>query len=190
MQKADFIIKENLANSISSILQKQYQKNSTNHNHLDYIELLRDPKQVAQKFIQLVGNAQHEVLVFVKPPFSGSRDKLEKQTSSEIEALKINITCKSLYEISKNKKEREWQFKQIDMAARYGEHARIIDDLPLKMSVFDESKVLFAMEDYHPTKNLQTSLVIEHRSLAKSLKILFETLWFKGQDYHNILKID
>jgi len=57
------------------------------------------------------------------------------------------------------------------------------------MAVFDGSKVIFAMEDFHPSKNYQTSLVIENLALAKSMKILFETLWEKGRDYHDLLKI-
>lgn len=188
-QKADFIIKENLAKSISSVLQNEFKKNSNNNDPLDYIELLKDPKQVAQRFMGLVETAEKEILAFVKPPFSNPKKKLEKQTSKAVEAIYRNVVCKALYEIGGNKQDIEWQYNQIDIATKAGEHSRVIESLPLKLSIFDESKVIFAMEDYHPTENRQTSLVIEHKALAKSLKILFETLWEKGKDYKELLKL-
>jgi sugar-specific transcriptional regulator TrmB len=189
-QKAELTAKENLANSISSILQQEFIISSTNQNPLDYIELLKDPKHVAHRFMELVEKSQNEILVFVKPPFSNPKEKLEKQTSKGIEAVQRKIVCKALYEISKGKQEREWQFEQIDMASKAGEHSRIIESLPLKLAIFDESKVIFAMEDYHPAKGRQTSLVIKHHALAKGLKILFDTLWKAGRDYHDLLKIE
>jgi len=188
-QKAEFSIKKNLVKSISSTLQEQYLKGSNNQDPLDYIELLKDPKQVARRFMRLVSSAKKEILIFIRPPFSNPKKKLEKQADEGIEALQRDVTCKALYEISKNREEREWTFVQADRSAKAGEHSRIIEELPLKMAVFDGSKVIFAMEDFHPSKNYQTSLVIENLALAKSMKILFETLWEKGRDYHDLLKI-
>ena len=188
-QKAEFTIKENLAKSVFPILKKQYTENITNQDPLDYIKLYREPNQVSQQYINLIADSQREILVFTKPPFSKSADRLKQQNTEEIKAIKRNVTYKALYEIDINDKNTVWKFKQINSVAKAGGESRIIEELPLKMAIFDERKVIFAMEDYHPTKNLYTSLVIEHRALAKSLKIIFNTLWHKSQDYHDFLEI-
>lgn len=186
-QRLDFSLKEKNARLLGDLLQKKYLEGSNNRDPLDYIELLRDPQQVARMVIQLVAGATSEILVFVKPPFSNPKDRLEKQNVETTSALKSEVDCQTLYQIGAEGDERKWQFRQIDHAVKNGEKARIIDELPLKMVIVDESKVIFAMEDYHITQNRQTSLLIEHHALARSLKILFETLWAQGRDYHELL---
>lgn len=185
-QKAEIVVKENLATSISHFLQQQYLGNSLDQDPLDYIELWRNPLQVADRFLRLVNDANREILVFVKAPYSNPKKKLEEQTSKSIEAAERRIVCRAIYEIADNEQEREWQFEQIDVAVKAGEQARIIDKLPIKMAIFDETEVIFAMEDYHLTKSRQTSLVIKHSSLAMCLKILFETIWSNARDYKEL----
>ncbi len=187
-QKAEFVIKERIASAVSNALKSEFEKGISNNDPLDYIELLRDPKQVSRRVMELVTGAQQEILVFVKPPFSNPKRELEKQNDESIEASKRQIEIRALYEIPESPEEKEWMLGQILRSAREGEKARIIDKLPLKMVIVDELKVIFAMEDYHKTTSRQTSLVIEHHALASSLTILFETLWERGRDYHSMIK--
>ena len=186
-QRAAIILKENLASSISPFLQQRYIEHSSNQDPLDYIELWRNPSQVAQRFLKLVDDAQREILVLVKPPYSNPKKKLEEQTFKSVEAAERKLACRAIYEISTEPQERKWEAEQIKIAVEAGEQARIIEKLPLKMAIFDGTKVIFAMEDYHPTLSRQTSLVIEHHALAQCLKILFETLWSNSRDWHELL---
>jgi HTH-type transcriptional regulator, sugar sensing transcriptional regulator len=186
-QKAEFVIKEKIAQAVSSSLKSVYDKGVSSNDPLDYIELLRDPKQVSRRVMELVSSAQREILVFVKPPFSNPKKELEKQNEISIEVIRRKVECRALYEIPKEPEETEWMLGQILLSAREGEIARVIDSLPLKMVVVDEAKVVFAMEDFYKTRSHQTSLVIEHHALAIGLKILFETLWQKGRDYQELI---
>jgi HTH-type transcriptional regulator, sugar sensing transcriptional regulator len=187
-QKAEFVVKEKIAASISAALKSEFEKGISNNDPLDYIELLRDPKQVSRRVMELVAGAQREILVFVKPPFSNPKRELEKQNDESIEAVRRQIDIRAIYEIPQASEEVEWMLGQIVRSAREGEKARVIDKLPLKMVIVDELKVIFAMEDFHKTASWQTSLVIEHHALASSLKILFETLWARGRDYQEMTK--
>jgi hypothetical protein len=54
----------------------------------------------------------------------------------------------------------------------------------MKLAIFDEKTVIFTMEDPLLKKPSVTTLIIQHRSLAKTLKILFNSLWEKAADYH------
>ncbi len=49
--------------------------------------------------------------------------------------------------------------------------------------------VLFALEDPVQRKTSPTSLVIQHQSLARALKIVFETMWQLAEN-HRVLKGD
>jgi len=185
-QKAEFDSKEKLIQTLTSSLAEIYRKGSLNNDPLDYIELLRDPQQVARRVMQLVAGAEREILVFVKPPFSNPKKELEKQNEESIEAAQRNVDCRAIYEIPSDPQEVAWMLGLIDRSARAGEKSRVIETLPLKMAIVDECKVVFAMEDYHKTRSYQTSLLIEHHALAKGLKMLFETLWEKARDYHEL----
>jgi hypothetical protein len=50
------------------------------------------------------------------------------------------------------------------------------------MMIFDEKIVVFILEDPIHHKPSRTTQIIEHRSLARSLKILFETIWERADD--------
>ncbi len=182
-QKTDILSKETLAKALAQTLTDHFKKGSTNNDPLDYIELLRDPQQVARKVMQLVSEAQSEILAFVKPPFSNPKRELEKQNEKSIQASARHIAIRAIYEIPKGDEEAIWMLGQIERSVESGEQARVIDNLPLKLVIVDEHKVVFAMEDYLKTKSQQTSLLIEHHALAQGLKILFETLWEKAWDY-------
>ena len=54
----------------------------------------------------------------------------------------------------------------------------------MKMAIFDEEVVMFALQDPVTKQVSLTTQIVEHRALAKSLKILFEALWERAQDYH------
>jgi sugar-specific transcriptional regulator TrmB len=185
-QKAEFAAKEKIAISLVGNLKSKFEKGLSNNDPLEYIEMLRDPKQVSQRVMNLVAGARNEILVFVKPPFSNPKEELERQNEESIEAIKRHIEIKALYEIPESPEEIRWMLGQIRRSAREGEQARVIERLPMKMIVVDEGKVIFAMEDFHKTKTHQTSLVIEHHALAMSLKISFETLWSLGRDYNDL----
>lgn len=67
------------------------------------------------------------------------------------------------------------------------EEATVLKGLPMKIAIFDSRIVIFALEDPVSKQTSLTSQIVEHPALAESLKILFQTLWERAEDYH-ILK--
>ena len=90
-------------------------------------------------------------------------------------------------EIPTDEEEKRWLTEFTDIAVKAGEEARVLKELPMKVSVYDSKTVMFFMEDPISGKVSLTAQVIEHQAMAKSLKILFETLWEKADDYHGFL---
>ncbi len=163
-------------------------KNSRNENTpLDYIEIMKNPHQIHKRFIALVDNAKEEILAFVRPPYSGARKKLEEQNEQQTTLLRGGLVVKGIYEIPRDKEEMEWRYKIVDRMSKRGEESRVAKSLPMKMFVFDEKIAMYALEDPISGETFLTMQVVEHRALAKSLKMLFYHIWEQAEDYH-ILK--
>ena len=175
------------ADDVINSLVPIYEKGLSDHSPLEYIEIIKDPYQMHKKFVQLVAETREEHLAFVKPPYSGARERIEEHFAQQVEPLRQGIRIRGIYEIPKDKEEIEWWFKTIDTAAKHGEEARVIKELPMKMAIFDERIVMLALEDPVSKQISLTTQIVEHRSLAKGLKVLFETFWEQAEDYH-ILK--
>lgn len=163
-------------------------RNSRNEDTpLDYIEIMKNPHQIHKRFIELVGKAKEEILAFVRPPYSGPRKKLEEQNEQQTTLLRGGLIIKAIYEIPRDKEEMEWRYKIIDRMSKRGEESRVSKSLPMKMFVFDEKIAMYALEDPISGETFLTMQVVEHRALAKSLKMLFYHIWEQAEDYH-ILK--
>ena len=61
-----------------------------------------------------------------------------------------------------------------------GEEARFVEELPLKLVIIDETVVMFGMEDPVGGSSELTLAVVEHRALAKVLKLAFDAVWEQG----------
>jgi sugar-specific transcriptional regulator TrmB len=165
-------------------LRPLYQRTRQESNPLEYIEVIKDPYQIHKRFMQLVAEAKEEILVFTKPPFSRSPEQRDEHLHQETEVLKRGIRGRCIYEIPTDEDERRWLSEHIKGAVRAGEEARVLKDVPMKMAIFDSRIVLFALADPVSKEPSLTSQIVEHRDLARSLKILFESLWEKAEDYH------
>jgi HTH-type transcriptional regulator, sugar sensing transcriptional regulator len=164
-------------------LKPLYHNSRSNGNPMDYIEIIKDPFQIHKKFIELIGEARREVLIFSKAPYTGPREVLKEQTDKQSEPLRKGITIKTIYEIPSEKNELEWWYNDIVAAVGLGEKARVIKTLPMKMVVIDEMVVMLPMEDPISSKTSFTAQIITHNGLAKTLKYSFETLWEQAENY-------
>jgi predicted transcriptional regulator len=178
--------KENIKSLITE-LRPQYEKSRLETNPLDYIQIIKDPYQIHKRFMQLLAQGKEEILVITKPPFSGPREKLEEQVGQGSDTSKRGIRVRCIYEIARDEDERRWQLEMIKRAVSAGEEARVSEELPMKMAIFDSSVVMYWLEDPVSQQTSLTAQVVVHHSLAKGLRMLFETLWELAQDYH-ILK--
>jgi len=183
-----YIERKKIIQKATLVLRRKFEsKNKNGFNSsgpLEFIEIIKDPYQIHKRFEELIAVAKREVMVFTKPPYTGSREILEEQTEKQIEPLQRGIRIRGIYEIPGDKGEFEWWYNDIDTAARHGEEARVIKELPMKMAIFDERIVMLPLEDPLSTGTSLTTQVVEHQSLAKGLTILFNTLWEQAENYH------
>jgi sugar-specific transcriptional regulator TrmB len=181
LEKAE-TIKRNIGQMMKE-LRPQFEESRLETNPMEYIETIKDPYQMHKTFMRLLAGMKRELLICMKPPYSGPKERLEEQIEQETEPLQRGMRIRGIYEIPKDTEEIEWWFKSMDTAAKHGEECRVIKELPMKMAIFDEEIVMLTLEDPVSERTSLTTQIVQHRTLAKGLKILFETLWEQAEDY-------
>ncbi len=137
---------------------------------LEYIEVLRDQAAVNERFSELQASVKNEILVFTKPPYA-----TPPQENTEGLVVSRQHIVRSIYEFS--------AFDDPDFVEgvrafiEAGEEARFVPELPLKLVIIDETIVMFGMQDPIEGSSDLTIVVVEHSSLAQTLKLAFNATW-------------
>ncbi len=145
---------------------------------LEYIEVLRDPGAINERFAELQAQIRTEILVFTKPPYA-------TPPQENVEGLEVTRThvARSVYETSAL--DDPAVAAGIHRFIAEGEEARFVDALPLKLVIIDETIVMFGMEDpvaggVTRRSGDLTIMVVEHPALARTLKLAFLATWESG----------
>ena len=139
--------------------------------------------------MSLKNAAEHELIAFVKPPFAheGNKSKLERQEEVDSDKLEMGIISKAIYEIPKGEN-ISFLIPHIQRSIKAGEEAKMLEEVPIKLHIFDERFVLMALKNSDNSNTKLTMISIEHPDLAKAHKILFDYMWQKAipfKDYQN-----
>ena len=179
----DLAEKENMANNVLKILTSIYEQREERDNPLDYIEVLKDKNQIKERWLTFQKNAKKEILVFNKPPYALS---LAENLNYEVDILRKKIKCRGIYEYMEIMGSKEDQIQTISSSISEGEEARIVRELPMKMSIFDENITMFALSDPISLKPSLTTMIIIHPCFAITLKCVFECLWEKAMTFEDL----
>lgn len=138
----------------------------------EVIQVIRSPRGVSERFDRLQLEAERQIDGFVKAPIYGRQGNpaLEK-------ALRRGVRVRAIYERAVLEVAHikpyfaDWITK--------GEEARVYDgELPHKLVIFDQLSVLIPLT----MPGDQTRMLFtRHPELAKSLGILFDTLWERAK---------
>lgn len=134
----------------------------------ELIQVLRDPRVVADRFERLELETERQIEIFIKAPFfhPAANPAGEK-------VLRRGVCVRSLYERAIVDAPEIKPSLSKWIAA--GEKARVYDgELPHKLAIFDRQNILMPLV----TANGQgRTLFIRHPQLATSLGMFFEFLW-------------
>ena len=170
---------EREAEQLVETLQPAYSAGQAHTDPLDYIEVLREPRAINERFSELQAGIKHEILVFTKPPYA-------RPPQENVEGIEVSRShsARAVYELS--------IFDDPDVAegvrrfVEAGEEARFVPQLPLKLVIIDETIVMFGMED-PVAKGARdgdlTIVIVEHPSLALVLKVAFDAVWSAGMTF-------
>jgi len=176
--------KKRLANEFSKMVSPLYNQGMQIMDVLEYVEIIKGLPSIHERFVDLTRNTKKEAVGFVKSPYAHQfqRQKLAEQGNAAFELLKHGVVVKGLYEFP-SEEHLEIFIPHMEKWIKAGEKVRMIEQVPIKMYIFDGRYVLMALDNPRHTIYPLTMLVIEHTGLALAVKILFNHLWEKGKDY-------
>ncbi|UCE65568.1 MAG: TrmB family transcriptional regulator [Candidatus Zixiibacteriota bacterium] len=180
-QKLDSIKKE--GDEILEKLMPLYAEGRNKKDSLNYIEIIKNSEMIKERYLQLVERAREEILVFTKPPFDSTPEQAQEQGEQVLNVIKRKVSLRCIYEMLESDEKNRWLYNFIKWGIGEGEEARVIDKLPMKMAIFDRKTVLLALEDPVSKELSLTTQIVEHRALASGLRILFEVMWGRAEDY-------
>ncbi|MEV7414507.1 helix-turn-helix domain-containing protein [Streptomyces sp. NPDC089919] len=141
---------------------------------LDYIEVLRDPRAIAERFAGLQEQAGRELLSLCKPPFVAPT--ANNEGIAAVRRLRRDGgTARAVY--TRDALDDAEVLENVRRFAEAGEESRFAPALPLKLVVADASQVLCDMPDPVADTGTTTALYIEHPALAACLRITFLAIW-------------
>ncbi|MFF0750620.1 TrmB family transcriptional regulator [Streptomyces sp. NPDC004267] len=145
---------------------------------LDYIEVLRDPKAIAERFASIQEQAEHELLTFCKPPFVAPAANAEGITTVR-RLRRAGGTARAVY--TYDALDDADVLENVRRFREAGEESRFAPELPLKLVVADASLVLCDMPDPMAGTGATTALFIEHPALAACLRMSFLAVWDQAE---------
>jgi HTH-type transcriptional regulator, sugar sensing transcriptional regulator len=154
-----------------ALLTPAYHDGRSTTDPLNYIDVLREPVAIANRFTELQAAATREILVFTKPPYAVE----PAENVAGLELMARGVEARSVYERSVYDDPGVVDAVRSFVAA--GEQARVVDELPLKLVLIDERVALFTMEDPIAGATNLTIMTVEHPALARLLKLAFERVW-------------
>ncbi|WBO64982.1 TrmB family transcriptional regulator [Streptomyces camelliae] len=165
---------ERVSQTLAGALQPLWTQGQDHTDPLDYIEILRDPKRIAERFADIQRQARHELLTFCKPPFVAPAENTEG--IAVVRRLhRAGGTVRAIY--LDDALDDPGQLEHVRRFAAAGEEARFAPELPLKLVIADASLVLCDMPDPVAGAGSTTTLFIEHPALASCLRLAFHTVW-------------
>jgi sugar-specific transcriptional regulator TrmB len=175
--------KKKLAEDIDTLASPRYTNMLQNTDISTSAEIIKDQPSIHERYLNLLKATNKEILGLIKPPYIHRYDalKLKEQDDLLFRKIKKGLNVRMLYEIPRTK--IEWTYNYIKQCAKKGERARLIDNVPAKMYIFDQRYIIVALTDVNPAAAPLTMYTIDHPPLAQAGKIFFNYLWEKALDY-------
>jgi HTH-type transcriptional regulator, sugar sensing transcriptional regulator len=165
---------EHTSAALTAALTPIWSDGQSQDNPLDYVEVLRDPKAIAERFEDIQGRADRELLSFCKPPYMTPAVNTEGITV--VRRLRgAGGTVRAIY--THDTLEDVDLRENVERFGEAGEEARYVEDLPLKLVIADASQVLCDMPDPVAGTHSTTALFIDHPALAACLRLAFDATW-------------
>lgn len=152
---------------------------------LEYLEVLRTPRQIKERITYLVEKCHSELLVFSKLPYTLLSD--EEADRETLRSLKRIKDVRSIYEFEVALRPNWKEIKEnITRWRKAGEKSRFVHRLPTKLLVLDGLHVLLLMHD-EIGPGREARVLFSNRELAVAFRTLFESVWDEAVPYERFM---
>jgi sugar-specific transcriptional regulator TrmB/DNA-binding NarL/FixJ family response regulator len=137
----------------------------------DLIEVVSGGRAVRERSVQLLVNAEHEVLELSRPPYVMNTDDIE------IANLARGVHYRYIYD--HRALDEPGMAERIETCVQAGERARLLETVPVKLSIVDRRTARMFLSSADP--DVRTGLIVVHESsVLDALIELFELCWARG----------
>lgn len=145
------------------------------------IQVLESGQASVGLYARCLAAARTEVLVFNRGPYFGVGDP----NPAVLEMLARGVATRALYQAADLVgPQGEGLTRETDAYVEAGVEARVVEELPLKLALFDNCVALLPLEDpSRPLAENEPHLHVTHRGFAAFAKAAFEHHWSVGQLY-------
>lgn len=143
---------------------------------LDYVDVLLEQRHVAARAVALAQQAQHDICVCFRRPLIAS---LEENIAEVREPLLRGVRYRAIYE--RALLDDPTLLPYVKQFIEWGQQARVVDELPMKMNLFDRRITLLSLQDPVTGTLSFTALCIAHPHFTHMLSLAFEGLWAQGE---------
>lgn len=173
--EADLARQQKQAEELMTTLTPLYQSGHGTQDPLAYIEVLSEPRRIAERGTDLAQSAQQSICVFFSHP---SLLSYEEGLQLAQDPLSRGICYRTIYEHSIWQEPDGREF--VRQCQTWGQQVRFVPEVPFKMQLFDGRVTVLSLQDPLVGTPSFTALTITHPGLAKMLQIAFEDLWQQG----------
>lgn len=159
--------------ALAQELRAAYAEGQGGRGTLDYLRIVSESSQIAIHYRSMLAAVEGEYVEFSRPPYAV--DPLDEQLVKE--AAQRGVRCRILLEAGALTDEHRGR---LDDYNAVGIETRLVDSLPMKLAVFDDSQGLFALLDPVITRPAWTAVVFDHHGFAEAMSALFEERWRKA----------
>jgi predicted transcriptional regulator len=178
--------KRRIADELTDICTPWFNNGKNITNPLDFIELLKDKNQIHRKYVNVVDSTRRELLTFNKGPYAcDNPHKLREQQVAETKLLNRGGICKNIYE-SFELENYMWLVDYIQEQQLFGQQAKLVNYLPIKMIISDSEKVMLPLEEPSGKSGELVMCVIKHKAFGSACKILFDQFWEQGKEISDL----
>ncbi len=168
-QRRETKISEHTMVQTANILHEKYVSMDDNSSPLDYIHVYTTKPNMIKKVEKMAGSCNKVFRTFNKPPYVTTKTKRRDSV------IKKGSKFKAIYEVEYNNLEDF--INCIEYYEQKGEEIRLIEKLPLKLIISDESTLMFTMKNSENVDSSIISIVITHSDIINAFIEYYEIYW-------------
>lgn len=149
-----------------------------------HVRVLHSGAEAARTYKRLLEDVDNELLMFTRSPFL----QPGKANPAVLAARQRGVAMRVLYqEPDLLAPGAEVWRRELDAYHAAGVRARVVAELPLKLSLFDAAAALVALPDPPlPASSYPTMMLVEHPGYGATMERAFESYWAEGRPYEEV----
>lgn len=177
--RAEFERLERMTSRLVDSLVPVWSSGRAETDPLDFVEVIRDPDALRERFAELQNEASKQLLTLSKLPYLVVDNPVGLRAARRISRAGGDVRC--IYEYPML--DEPAYLATTERFIEAGERVRLADVVPMRLCVADGTRVLMSLRDPVAGGTSTTNVLIDHPALAQCLIYAFETIWTGARDY-------